>query len=227
VTLIKNFTVFNDVPVLTGFCPTCETIYHADHERRPSHGRHERVYLNSAHYIKIGQTLWVDRLFTNAVLSGIYNFHASAATYAAYWNSIFVDHFGNLTARVTRRQIWQAFVQESVRLLASEMQINLTIGDGLSVDEITREAFAILGNNGVLRAAHNHSCIECTQKYKESAQSLPHADNSAVVGMDDAGAGIASEITQTRSNSMNDEQASVVKMVVVDGIVMGHTVRLQ
>jgi hypothetical protein len=114
VTLIKDFTVFNDVPVLTGFCPTCETIYHADHERRPSHGKHERIYLNLARYIKIGQTLWVDRLFTNAVLSGIYNFHASAATYAAFWNSIFVEYLGNLTARVTQRQIWQAFVQESV-----------------------------------------------------------------------------------------------------------------
>jgi hypothetical protein len=226
VTLIKNFTVFNNVPVLTGVCPTCETIYHADYERRPLHETHQRVYLNSAGYIKIGQSLWVDRLFTNAVLSGIYNFHSSAATYAAFWNSIFVEHLGDVTARVTRRQIWQAFVHESIRLLASESHINLTVDDRLSIDEITREAFAILGNNGVIRAAHDHSCTECTQKYKENAEFLPHGDNSTVVGMDDAGTGIAGEITQNRSDNGNDEQASV-KMVVLDGIVMGHTVRLQ
>jgi hypothetical protein len=43
--------------------------------------------------------------------------------------------------------------------------------------------------------------------------------------MDDAGTGTIGEATQTGSNSMDDDQG-FVKMVVVDGIVMGHTVRL-
>ena len=36
VTLIKGFQISEDVPVLTGRCTKCETIYHADHECAPS-----------------------------------------------------------------------------------------------------------------------------------------------------------------------------------------------
>jgi CxC5 like cysteine cluster associated with KDZ transposases len=32
VTLIQDFTIYNDVPVLTGKCPACQTLYYADHE---------------------------------------------------------------------------------------------------------------------------------------------------------------------------------------------------
>lgn len=62
VTLIKNFRTYEDVPVLAGSCNECKTIYYADHERSPSGmlGQADRVYLNSAKYIKIGQNIWVD-----------------------------------------------------------------------------------------------------------------------------------------------------------------------
>lgn len=62
VTLIKNFRVYEKVPVLAGSCDTCKTIYYADHERSPSGimGQADRVYLNSAKYLKIGQNMWVD-----------------------------------------------------------------------------------------------------------------------------------------------------------------------
>jgi hypothetical protein len=36
VTLIKNFTMHENVPVLTGKCPVCQTLYYADHERTPN-----------------------------------------------------------------------------------------------------------------------------------------------------------------------------------------------
>ena len=88
VSLIKNFNVYEGVPVLAGYCRQCETIYYADHERAASQtdNQHEIVYLNTAQYIKIGQSLWADRQFTSSILSGIYNFHASAASYAAFSN---------------------------------------------------------------------------------------------------------------------------------------------
>jgi hypothetical protein len=230
VRLIKNFTVHEQVPVLSGYCPECKTIYYADHEKTPSmqEGKHNKVYLNSAQYIKIGQNLWVDRLFTSGVLSGIYSFHASAATYATFWNTLFCDETkGKSAGNVTRRQIWQAFVQESIRLLAAEARTNLVLPGGLAIDEVTKEAFQTLGNNGVVRAAQEHSCEECTQKYRERAEVILHTDPSALVGMEDTGAEQGANISRVvNTENNNDDTSSYVKMVVVDGIVMGHTVSL-
>jgi hypothetical protein len=92
VTLIKGFTIYDNCPVLTGKCPDCRTLYSADHERAPvgkESEQHTKVYLNSAKYLKVGQNIWVDRLFGNAVVCGIYNFHASAAAYTEFWNTAF------------------------------------------------------------------------------------------------------------------------------------------
>src|ERR1700756_4462613 len=77
VTLIKNFTMYHNVPVLTGKCPSCLTLYHADHERAlvpTEQNTWNRVYLNSAKYLKVGQSTWVDRFFSNAALNGMYSF---------------------------------------------------------------------------------------------------------------------------------------------------------
>ena len=62
VTLIKDFGVYEDVQVLSGYCQTCKTTYYADHECTPSNQplQYDRVYLNTAKYIKIGHKLWVD-----------------------------------------------------------------------------------------------------------------------------------------------------------------------
>ena len=63
VTLIKNSVIYDDVSVLTGECPTCKTKYSADHERSAGaveSSPYNRVYLNSARYLKIGQSVWVD-----------------------------------------------------------------------------------------------------------------------------------------------------------------------
>ena len=49
VTLIKENTVYQDVPVLSGKCTTCDTTYYSDHERfKDSHGIWNKCYLNSA-----------------------------------------------------------------------------------------------------------------------------------------------------------------------------------
>ena len=63
VTLIKNSVIYDNVFVFTGECPTCKTKYSADHERAAEVGessQYNRVYLNSARYLKIGQSVWVD-----------------------------------------------------------------------------------------------------------------------------------------------------------------------
>ena len=207
----------------SGYCKECKTIYYADHERAPApydNEKHERVYLHSAKYIKIGQNLWVDRAFSTAVLGGIYTFHASAAAYTEFWNSCF-DMGGN--GRVSRRQVWQAFVQESIRLVGSASDTHLAIMDGLAIDEVTKEAYSVLGENGFIRSADQHSCLECTHKYKRSADVIADINAADMVGMEERQLAIEGE-AEMEQPADEAEAAIPVKMVVVDGIVMGHTV---
>ena len=222
VRMIKDFIVYDNTPVFSGHCKGCKTIYYADHERAQhgNEGQHERVYLNSAQYTKIGQNLWVDRAFSNAVLSGMYTFHASAAAYTEFWNNAFDL---NDNGKVSRRQVWQAFVQESIRLVASASSTDLTIMDGLPIDEVTKEAFNVLGEDGVIRSADQHSCSECTQKYRTSTVMVEDARGSEadMVGMEDRNP----PIEEQRGIEADDdeEEADPVKMIILDGIVMGHT----
>ena len=218
VTLIKNFAVYENVQVLSGHCEACKTTYYADHERVSSDqtGQYDKVYLNSAKYIKIGHNLWVDRKFTSAVMNGVYHFHASTAAYTEFWNNVFCDEISS-TGRVSHRQIWQAFVQESIRFMGSMSDINLTLRDNLPIDEVTKEAYHVLGEGGLIRAANGHACDECTQKYRRTSNPRVENDESATVEMDEANAEIVAE-------QAVEESEAPVQMVVVDGIVMGHTI---
>ena len=106
----------------------------------------------------------MDQSFSQAVWNGLYSFHASAAMYTKYWNNSFQRNQMVQSKQVTWRQIWQAFVQESIRSIASMSDIDLVLQDGLSIEEVTKEAFDVLGANGVIRVAGEHSCSECTQE---------------------------------------------------------------
>jgi len=117
VTLIKDAKIYEDVLVLSGKCPKCDTTYYADHESAlvaESQNSWNKYYLNSAKYIKIGKHLWVDHSFSSAVLNGIYSFHASAAAFAEFWNDSFWAIQNTTCRKVSRWQIWRAFVQESI-----------------------------------------------------------------------------------------------------------------
>lgn len=117
-TLIEGATIHKNVTVLIGECTSCYTLYHADHE----HGRKKvedamvptgDIYLNSAKYLKIGANMWADRVFTGAILNAFYSFHASTAAFMDFWNESF-DSSKSTADLLTRRQIWQGFVQESI-----------------------------------------------------------------------------------------------------------------
>jgi hypothetical protein len=246
VTLIKGFQYYGDVPVLTGKCPSCQTSYHADHERTPvsgEQGRFDKLYLNSAKYIKAGQNIWVDRLFSNLVLSAMYSFHASAAAIAEFWNNTFWTMLSETCPKLSQCQTWHVFVQESIRALASASGINLVLQDGLAINEVTKEAFQMLGQNGIIQAADQHTCSECTHKYKSTSDLITTDDPAALVGTDDntavpalvvnedAGDAIQEQRQSTigsTQTSRNDDDMDVdyspVKLVVVDGIVMGPNV---
>ena len=111
VTLIKGIKIYKEVHVLSGKCSHCDAKYHADHEGiNQATGRRNRIYLNSAKYMKIGQRVWVDRSFSNAVVNGMYSFHASAAAYTDYWNNTFGQVDLEHSIQLNRKHIWQAFV---------------------------------------------------------------------------------------------------------------------
>lgn len=84
--------------------------------------------------------------------------------------------------------------------------IDLVLQDGLSIEEVTKEAFDVLGANGVIRVAGEHSCSECTQEYKATAD----------------------VISSSSASAHNEEDMQVddtsVQMVVLDGIVTGPSV---
>ncbi|KAF8991269.1 hypothetical protein BDQ17DRAFT_1255080 [Cyathus striatus] len=146
------------------------------------------VHLNSAKYLKVGKKLWVDRAFSQGVLNGIYSFHASAAAYMEYWN----NSFGN-EKEISQRQVWKAFIHESIHMVAKPSGVNFISLDGLSIIALTEEAFARLGENGKIHASHNRSCLGCAWPCGGAQNSLPN-------------------------------ESATVKMVVIDGIVMGPQV---
>jgi hypothetical protein len=177
VTLIKGNKIHKNAYVLTGICSSCKTLYLADRERSTnSDNTVSRMYLNSARYPKVGQSIWVDRVFSAAVLNGMYSFHASAAAYTEFWNNSYSE---NSTGKITQRQIWQAFIQESILSLGTTSDLDLVLPDGLPIDDVTKSAFEILGGKGRIRAAHAHECSECTQTYKAIADSLLTGDDPA------------------------------------------------
>ena len=198
--LIIGTTVHDKVPVLTGKCPLCDTRYAADRERflDPDKTTWKRLYTNDARYLKVGQNLWVDRSFSRAVMNGMFSFHASSQAYTQFWN----NSFGSTSTVITLRHVWQAFVQESIRTIATASSHSFELIDNLSISEVTGKAFDILGHNGTIHAATHHSCLECSHPYKQSAIIDP---------------------TTVPADNM-DIDAAEVKMVVLDGIVMGPTV---
>ena len=104
--LRQEFVMYKDMCVLTGKCSTCETKYFVDHERAVENREQKkfsRVYLNSAKYLKVGQELWVDLLFANSVVNGMYSFHASAAAYTDFWNDTFSNHQSQSFKSLTHR----------------------------------------------------------------------------------------------------------------------------
>ena len=107
--------------------------------------------------------------------------------------------------------------------------------DNPSIDDLTHDAFAILGEGGAMRLSDKHTCSECTQERKAVADFLPAVnDAAAVLGVDENQAvpqldAAANEELQNLAESDDPmdvdmgNQPAMVNMVVIDGIVMGPT----
>ena len=87
-----------------------------------------------------------------------------------------------------------------------------------------------MGENGGIRLSDGHACSECTQDYKATADYIPqNNDPAAVLGVDnDRPVPALAEEIPNLANILNltpntgpTTVNSPVKMVVMDGIVMG------
>ena len=134
---------------------------------------------------------------------------------------------------LSRRSVPHAFVQESIRQVASSTEHTLELAEALPIDQVTKQAFSILGEEGIIRSADQHSCSEFTHAYKKTAD-----DPAALLGQDenhivpalegddeylaaqDAAQAIFNAQNAT-SNDDDDDQRAPVKLVVMDGQVMG------
>jgi len=164
----------------------------------------------------------------------MYSFYASAAAYMEYWNNSFGVLQQDKPFKISHRQVWQAFVQETTRTIAAVSDFNLELNDSLAINEVTKEAFNILGENGLIRATDQHSCSECTQKYKATSDIDNGADPAAVVGVDENRTVPSLQNSNSEPNAQNiaqaentpvdhnmDNEPAPVKMIVIDGIVIG------
>ena len=65
-TLIKGIKIYEEVYVLSGKCPLCQTIYYADIETSAPIDKNNgddngtKFYLNNAKYLKVERSVWVD-----------------------------------------------------------------------------------------------------------------------------------------------------------------------
>jgi hypothetical protein len=169
-------------------------------------------------------------------LNGIYKFHASASAYAEYWNNSVWKHQSVNFKGITHHQVWQAFVQESIHAIASTYGTDLTLQDGLAIDEVTKEAFELLGQNGLILAAKGHYCSECTHAYKRTTDIRASDDLAATFGVDEDHNAPAPQHTNPsvgQNSSVGSEMMEVdspvakdVTTAVVDGIVFGPPVWL-
>jgi hypothetical protein len=61
----------------------------------------------------------------------------------------------------------------------------LEVPDGLSIEQVTKQAYASLGNQGIIKCADNHTCSDCTHPYKRQADHIAGNDPAGVVGVDE------------------------------------------
>jgi CxC5 like cysteine cluster associated with KDZ transposases len=144
-----------------------------------------RLYLNSAKYLKVGQSLWVDHLFARPVLNGTYSFHASVSAYAEFWNNSFWMAQDTNSQKVSHHQIWHTFIQESLCLVATASNTSLILPDNSDIKSVMHHAFDILGERGIITPGHTHSCSECTHPYKATADVITGDDPAALLGQDE------------------------------------------
>jgi len=115
-------------------------------------------------------------------------------------------------------------VQKSIHTIASIYGTDLTLRDGLAIDEVTKEAFELLGQNGIILPAKEHHCSERTHPYKRTTDIRIFHDTPAPQNTNPS----VRQSSPVGSERMvvDSPVAKGVTMAVVDGIVFGPPVWL-
>ncbi|KAF9492910.1 hypothetical protein BDN71DRAFT_1591371 [Pleurotus eryngii] len=219
-------------------------MFWADHESFIDNNRQLTLYLPNAKYLKVRKQVWVDRIVSKAIVNANYSFHASTAAITEFWNYSFVQPSG-ASFTLTCRQVWKAFVVESIRLLAGFSNSTMIFMDNLKISELVTAAYVDLGDGGIIRSAVGHSCDECCHAFKDVADVIPNQndDPTALAGHDEncdvpeyAGPAVAAAVADAEAMDVDNVPANDapgpaggvalhtnadVCMVVIDGIVMG------
>jgi hypothetical protein len=118
----------------------------------------------------------------------------------------------------------------------------LELSDELPIADVTKHAFISLGEKGVIRSAEDHFCSECTHTFKQTADIITGNDPAALIGVDEnhdvpsligedadlavqdaAQARLNAETAMDIDRSPSPDEGVPVKLVVLDGVVMGPT----
>ncbi|KAF9491408.1 hypothetical protein BDN71DRAFT_1498064 [Pleurotus eryngii] len=215
VTLLKGSQCLEKVPILAGRCSSCNSLYWADHEQfTQNNGDDLCLYLNNAKYLKVGKSVWVDHTVSEAIVNANYSFHASTAVITEFWNFSFVKPNGG-TFKLGRRQVWKAFVEESIQQMGKFNKHQIVFEDNLSINALVAAAYIELGDNGVIHSAEGHSCDECCHAFKDVADVIPRQPNdpAAVVGYDENHAvpDYAGEPVDPNAMEVDNQPAAVVQ----------------
>ncbi|KIM87977.1 hypothetical protein PILCRDRAFT_63011 [Piloderma croceum F 1598] len=204
-TLIKGTKIYEEVHVLSGKCPLCKTIYYADHEtsapidKNSGDDNGTKVYLNNAKHLKVGQSVWVDYVFSAGVINGIYHFHVSSSAFAEFLE----DKFGILLrslhsptystpvrAKCTQspRPFWLA-VHASLSILYSNTQTPLGLsrtklknargGVFCARHEITHDNLCCMCDCDRQKVAPSHTCAIHQNRWRQHI--IRHGQQSLLV----------------------------------------------
>jgi hypothetical protein len=101
------------------------------------------------------------------------------------------------------------FVQESIQQASELSRVDFVTQDVASIEEVTEEAFAALGNDGLIQPAKGHACAECSQPYRATSDAVLDPNDDPSTG------------------AQNPVQMGNVTMRVIDGVVNGTKVNFK
>jgi hypothetical protein len=105
-----------------------------------------------------------------------------------------------LASSVVQESIWKAFKISRLDFITQDIA---------SIEEVTEECFAALGNDGLIQPAKCHACAECSQPYRAKSDVVLNPNNDP------------------STSAQNSLQMWNVTIRVIDGMVNGTKVKFK
>ena len=116
--------------------------------------------------------MWVDHVFSGRVINGIYHFHASSSAFAEFWNDTFWSSQETQSRKISQRQIWHTFVQESMRMVAKSSGVTVEMENDIPIAQVTKKAFILetMESSSVLKTILVLNALINTKKLQIESQ---------------------------------------------------------